>query len=72
MTSREDIKHIELRHKLINVIWTLIYRENELEKGAALRRQSFEQNPLIPRLLESLYNYKRTAPLSRLEHLQLF
>ena len=57
MANKDSIKHLGVEEKLIGLLWTLIYRENELSKGAALRRQQFESNPLVPRLLESLYKY---------------
>ena len=46
----------------------MIYREQEL---ARMGRKP-EVNPLIPVCLEYLFNYKRTAALSRTEYLQLF
>lgn len=70
--NKGTIEHIEVRKRLIGLIWTMIYRDNELQQVATLRRQQYEQNPMIPRLLESLYQYKRQEPLSKLEHLQLF
>ena len=31
LTNKERIQHIDVKGKLINLIWTLIYRENELQ-----------------------------------------
>ena len=53
--NKGTIEHIKVRQRLIGLIWTMIYRDNELQQVATLRRQQYEQNPMIPRLLESLY-----------------
>ena len=60
---------------LINVIWTMILKECQkseeyLKDGKKLPQA--EASPIIPNLLEYLYNYKRKYPLTNLELLQLF
>ena len=53
-----------IHHNLVNLIWTLVYRESQNETSPI--------NPLIPKLLENLYNYKREKPLDNTEYLELF
>jgi hypothetical protein len=58
---------------LIDVIWTLVYRDTITSESLKMRGlKNNESNPLIPRLLENLYSYKRDTPLTRAESLKLF
>lgn len=42
INNKDSIKHIEVKNRLINLVWTLIYRENEIMQGSAVRRQQYE------------------------------
>lgn len=53
-----------MRRNLINVVWTLIYKESV--------QDSPQINPLIPRLLEKLHSFNRDIPISRVEYLELY
>ena len=55
-----------IHRNLVNIIWTMIYRDEVVETS------SKSSNPLIPRLLEKLYNYKRDSSLTRVEYLELY
>lgn len=54
-------KNKKVYEKLIDITWTLIYQT-----------KSGETNPLIPRMLENLYDFKREQPLTDFEKLELF
>jgi len=65
----------ETHNNLIHLIWTFIYRDtikDEEKSQSGISRSATDSNPLIPRLIEHLYNYKREAPLTRNEYLMLF
>jgi len=61
---KKQTKQDGMNRDLVHVIWTLLYRDQ--------RTYSKTTNPIIPRLLEKLYSYKREAALSRVELLELF
>lgn len=69
MESRQGVNK-QLHGKLISTIWTLVYRDVVLESEGTSKRRI--KNPLIPKLLEQLYDYSRSWPLTNLEYLQLF
>ena len=56
-SSNDDIVH----QRLIDIIWTLTHRDSHQES----QRGRHQANPLIPRLLELLYNYQREEPLAK-------
>jgi len=57
-------------HKnLINLLWVLIQRETHLTDSANGSLAISQRNPLIPRLLTHLYNYKPRRKLTKMEYL---
>ena len=57
-----------LHERLIDAIWTMIHRESLILKDMSRAGRTFsasDSNPLIPRLLEFLYSYKRDKPLTK-------
>ena len=60
----------QLHERLIGTIWALVYRDVVLQADGTSARRI--KNPLLPKLLEKLYDYSRAQPLSNLEYLQLF
>ena len=66
-SEQPDLLEPVVKDQLISVIWMMIYRELDLPSNNAQK-----MNPLIPRLLMSLFSFKRDKPLSRIEHLQLY
>lgn len=71
MKDAMNNNHRELNQNLIAVIWTLIARETKLTNERK-RLNTSDQNPYIPKLLESLYNYNPKRSLTKLEYIQLF
>jgi hypothetical protein len=57
-----------VNENLISIIWTLMYREIIVRQ----EKNNRDLNPLIPRLLEKLYSFKREEPLTKVENLELF
>jgi hypothetical protein len=66
--SSEAIMEKPIHDRLINIIWFMVLRESSVAKD----QRSRSSNPLIPRLLELLYTYKRDAALTKHEYLQLY
>ena len=52
----------QVHQNLIDIIWVLVYSQS----------LSGESLPLIPRLLEKLYNYQRDEALKNDEYLKLY
>lgn len=65
LQKKNNVLKPSVHENLIDIVWTLIYKETTLGNQK-------EMNPLIPKLIESLYNYQRDTPLSRNELLELF
>ena len=61
----------EIKLNLIGITWSLIAREIKLTDERQ-RLNISDQNPFIPKLLETLYNYNPQRSLTRLEYIQLF
>ena len=61
----------EIKLNLIGITWSLIAREIKLTDERQ-RLNISDQNPFIPKLLETLYNYNPQRGLTRLEYIQLF
>jgi hypothetical protein len=53
-----------LYHNLISIVWTLVYKDFILTDG--------KMNPIIPKLLTTLWDYQRERPISNEEYLQLY
>lgn len=69
------LREVGLLDYLPSLIWTMVQKECHhslpyLEQGKQM--PVGEVNPIIPNLLEILYNYRRRAPISNMELLQLF
>ena len=59
--STSSIMEKAIHARLINIVWFMILRESHVGKDQRNR----SSNPLIPRLLELLYTYKRDTPLTK-------
>lgn len=69
-SSRQDARADDSINKnLVNLVWTLVYRETCVDKTDA---QQTSLCPTIPKLLEFLASFKRTEELSKLELLQIY
>ena len=66
--STGETLEAKVHDRLIKIIWFMVLRESSVSKNQRNR----SSNPLIPRLLELLYTYKRDTALSQHEYLQLY
>lgn len=65
ITSQNSRLPDKVNDQLVKIVWTMVYRDIIVMR----QKQDYKSNPLVPRMLEFLINYRRASELTKLEML---